>query len=120
MLLLADIFENFREMCISTYNIEPARYFTAPGFTFDAMLKFTGIELELVNDYEQILMLESGIRGGLVQASKRHARANNVKTPGYDIEQPNTWLVYQDCNYINLNTFFSIFFLYLIYIYIYY
>jgi hypothetical protein len=82
------------------YQLDPAYYYTAPGFSFDCMLKFTSVKLELLTDYEQILFFELGIRGGLVQASGRHAKANNPKTPGYKANEPNTWLVYQDCNYI--------------------
>jgi len=63
------------------------------------MLKLTKVQLFLLEDYEKILFLESGTRGGLVQASKRHARANNPETPGYSAEEPNTSLVYLDGDY---------------------
>jgi hypothetical protein len=99
VLLLADVFENFRDICMQTYNIDPAYYFTAPGFSFDCMLKYTSAELELLSDYNMLLMVEKGIRGGLVQASTRYAKANNAKIAGFDTTQPSTWLVYQDCNY---------------------
>jgi len=98
VLLSADIFENFRDICMSTYQLDPAYYFTAPGYSFDAMLKFTSIRLQLLSDYESVLFLERGIRGGLTQASKRYAKANNPNTPGYKADEPNTWLVYQDGN----------------------
>ncbi|KAL4152990.1 hypothetical protein QTP88_000823 [Uroleucon formosanum] len=62
------------------------------------MLKFTSVKLELLNDFEKVLFLESGMRGGLVQASKRYAKANNFKTPGYRNDEPDTWLVYLDAN----------------------
>jgi len=97
VLLLADVFENFRDICISTYNLDPAYYYTAPGFSFDCMLKYTSINLDLLTDYEMLLMIEQGIRGGLVQASMRYAKANNYKTPTYDNEKPKSWLIYQDC-----------------------
>jgi hypothetical protein len=99
VLLLADVFENFRDLCISTYNLDPSNYQTSPALTFDSMLKYTRIELELVSDYDKLLMLETGIRGGLVQASRRFARSNNEKTPGFDCNQPKSYLVYQDCKY---------------------
>ena len=102
VLLLADVFENFRRLCFSTYNLDPAYYYTAPGFTFDCMLKYTRVRLELINDYEQLLMLEAGIRGGLVQTSKRYARANNAKKPEFDDDLVKTSLIYLDCNYIYL------------------
>ncbi|KAL4107208.1 hypothetical protein QTP88_017591 [Uroleucon formosanum] len=60
VLLLADIFENFRDVCTRAYNLDAAHYFTAPGLSFDAMLKFTGQKLELLNDYDMLLMFENG------------------------------------------------------------
>jgi len=102
VLLLADVMENFRDLCMSTYNLDPVYYYTAPGFTFDAMLRYTGVSLELLTDYDMVLFMEQGIRGGLVQASERYCRANNPKTLGYDAEKPPSWLVYQDCKYITL------------------
>jgi len=48
VLLLADIFENFRDSCVSSYGFDPAYYYTLPGFTWDAMLKHTGINFELL------------------------------------------------------------------------
>ncbi|XP_022163700.1 uncharacterized protein LOC111029134 [Myzus persicae] len=102
VLLLADVFENFRDVCIKTYNLDVEYYFTAPGLSFDAMLKFTGKKLELLSDYDMLLMYENGIRGGLVQTSMRHAKANNIKTPDYDETKEKSWLIYQDCKYIYL------------------
>ncbi|XP_022160471.1 uncharacterized protein LOC111026659 [Myzus persicae] len=98
VLISADVFENFRELCMSTFHLDPAQYYTSPGFSFDCMLKFTSVKLELLNDFEKVLFLESGMRGGLVQASKRYAKANNFKTPGYRNDEPGTWLVYLDAN----------------------
>jgi hypothetical protein len=60
VLLLADVFENVRDVCIKTYNLDAAYYFTAPGLSFDAMLKFTGKNLELLSDYDMLLMYENG------------------------------------------------------------
>ncbi|KAL4100902.1 hypothetical protein QTP88_020927 [Uroleucon formosanum] len=97
VLLLADVFDNFRDLCLNTYNLDPAYYFTAPGFSFDAMLKYS-IKLELLSDYEMLLMFENGIRGGLTQASMRYAKSNNERTPDYNPRDPKSWLVYQDCN----------------------
>ncbi|KAF0683340.1 DNA pol B 2 domain-containing protein, partial [Aphis craccivora] len=83
VLLLADVFENFRDMCISTYNLDPVYYFTAPGFSFDCMLKYTKVKLELLSDFDTHLFFENSIRGGLTQASMRYAKANNEKIQDY-------------------------------------
>ena len=61
-MLLVDVFENFRDICISTYNLDPAFYFTAPGFSFDCILKYTQMKLELLTDYNMLLMFEKGKR----------------------------------------------------------
>jgi len=60
VLLLADVFENFRDLCLTTYNLDPAFYFTCPGFSFDAMLKLSTMKLELLHDYDMLLMIEKG------------------------------------------------------------
>ena len=64
VLLLADVFENFRQTCNLDYGLDPAHYYTLPGFTFDACLKFTQQELDLYTDSEKFLFIENSIRGG--------------------------------------------------------
>ena len=61
VLLLADVFENFRNICIKNYNLDPAHYYTAPGLAWDAALKVTKVELELLSDMDMLLMVEKGI-----------------------------------------------------------
>ncbi|XP_025192669.1 uncharacterized protein LOC112592729, partial [Melanaphis sacchari] len=58
VLLLTDVFENFRDLCITTYHLDPSFYYTAPGFSFDCMLKYTGQQLELIHDYDILIMFE--------------------------------------------------------------
>ncbi|KAL4082979.1 hypothetical protein QTP88_028325 [Uroleucon formosanum] len=87
-----------KDICLKAYCIDPAYYYTAPGMAFDCMLKKTGMKLELLTDYDMVLAFEKGIRGGLVQASMRYAKANHEKAPDFDSRKPNAWLVYQDCN----------------------
>ena len=64
-LLLADVFENFREMCLKEYELDPAHFLSLPGLAWQACLKKTNVELELLTDYDMLLMVEEGIRGGI-------------------------------------------------------
>ena len=77
VLLLADVFENFRDICIKNYNFDPARYYTAPGLAWDAALKLTEVKLELLSDPDMLLMVEKGIRGGISMISNRYGKVNN-------------------------------------------
>ena len=98
VLLLADVFESFRKMALDTYKLDPAHYFTAPGLSWDAMLKLTGVKLQLIDDPDMYLMIESGLRGGVSMITKKHAVANNPLVEGYDATQPNNYLMYLDAN----------------------
>ena len=97
-LLLADVFETFRRTCQKQYGLDPAHYYTSLGLSWDALLKKTGVELELLTDYDQHLFIEKGLRGGISMASKRHARANNPLVEGYDQGQPSSHILYLDAN----------------------
>ena len=77
VLLLADVFENFRDICIKNYNLDPAHYYTAPGLAWDAALKLIEVELELLSDMDMLLMVEKGIRGGVSMISNRYGKDNN-------------------------------------------
>ena len=77
VLLLADIFENFRNICINHYGLDPAWYFSAPGLAWDAELKITKVQLGLLSDLDMLLTIESDIRVGIATISHRHAKANN-------------------------------------------
>ncbi|GFR65766.1 protein NYNRIN [Elysia marginata] len=98
VLLLADVFENFRKTCQKQYKLDPAHYYTSPGLSWDALLKKTEVKLELLTDYDQHLFIEKGLRGGISMVSKRHARANNPAIEGYNPQKPNTSILYLDAN----------------------
>ena len=73
-LLLADVFEKFIKTCLEYYKLHPCHYFISPGLSFDAMLKMTGVELDLTSDIDMYLFIEKGIRGGSSYIAKRHSK----------------------------------------------
>ena len=83
-LLLADVFENFRNECIESYEIDPAHFLSAPRLAWQACLKRTEIGLELSTDFDILIMAEKGIRGGICHAIHRYAKANNKYMKNYD------------------------------------
>jgi hypothetical protein len=98
VLILSDVFECFRNLCLKNYELDPCYYFTAAGYSWDAALKETGVTLELFTDYDMLLFVEAGIRGGISQVIKRHAKANNPYLSDYDSEEPESYIFYTDCN----------------------
>ena len=99
VLLLADVFENFRDLCLKNYGLDPVYYFTAPGLAWDACLKITDIDLELLSDPNMLLMFEKGIRGGISIISNRYGEANNkYMRKGFNKNKPPKYLMYLDAN----------------------
>ena len=99
VLLLADVFENFRDICIKNYKLDPGHYYTAPGLAWDAALKVTEVKLELLSDIDMLLMVEKRIRGGVSMISNRPGKANN-KYMGdkFDASGPSKYITYLDAN----------------------
>ena len=68
--LVADVFEKFRDKCIGIYGLDPSDFYSAPGLAWQACLKKTNVKLELLTDYQMLLMIEEGIRRGMCQLTK--------------------------------------------------
>ena len=83
-LILADAFENFRNMCIKLYELDPAYFLSAPGLVCQSCLKKTGVKLQLLTDSDILLMVEKRIIGGICHAIHRYAKANNEYMKSYD------------------------------------
>ena len=96
--LLADVFENFRDKCIEIYELDPAHFLSAPGLAWQACLKKTKVELELLTDNDMLIMYEEGTRGGMCQATYRYAKANNKYMKNHDKNKESTYLEYLDAN----------------------
>ena len=77
MVLLENVFEKMRETSLKHYGLNPAHFYTLPGFTWCACLKKTKIRLELLTDPDMLLMFEHGIRGGITQVVHKHRSVNN-------------------------------------------
>ena len=98
VLLLADVFENFRNLCLKNYGLDPVYYYTTPGLAWDACLKITNIQLELLSDVNMLLMFEKGIRGGISIISNRYGEANNKYMKKFNKKKLNKFLMYLDAN----------------------
>ena len=97
-LLLENVFENFRNMCLDIYELDPVYFVSAPGLAWQACLKKTEVKLELLTDYDMLLMIEKGIRGGIYQAVHRYAKANNKYMKNYDKSVESSCMEYLDSN----------------------
>ena len=99
VLLLADVFEQFRKVCLNYYGLDPANYLSAPSIAWDAMLLKTDIKLDLISDLKMLNMIERQKRGGLCfVGSQRHVKANNKYLNNFDVNEPSKYLMYWDAN----------------------
>ena len=94
VLLLTDVFENFREMCLAFYRLDPCHYFSSSGISFDSYLKMTGVNLQLLSDVDMYQFIEKGLRGGVSYIANRHAKANNKYLPKYDSTAESSYIMY--------------------------
>ena len=98
ILLLTDVFNNFRNMCIKEYELDPAHVLSAPRLAWQACLKKTEVKLELLTDVDMLLMVEKGIRGGICHAIYRYAKGNNKYLKNYNKDKEESFLQYLDDN----------------------
>ena len=97
-LLLADVFDNFRNKCIETYELDPAHFLSTHGLEWQACLKKIEVKLELLTNNDMLLMVEKGIRGGMCHAMHRHAKANNKYMKNYNKKKESSSIEYSDAN----------------------
>ena len=97
-LLLANVFKNFRDMCLKEYELDPAHFLSLPGLAWQARLKKTHVELELLTNYDMLLMVEEGIRGGICHSIHRYAKANNKYMKNYNNNEESSYIQYLDTN----------------------
>ena len=97
-LLLADVFENFRNKCIEIYELDPAHFVSATGLVWQACLKKTRVKLELLTDIDMLLIVEKGIRGEICHSMHKYAKANNKYMKNYDKDMESSDLEYLDAN----------------------
>ena len=96
--LLADVFENFRSICLEQYGLDPAHYYSSPGLSWDALLKKTNVNLELLTDVDMHLFIEKGTRGVMSMVNKRYAKENNPYVKEHDPSKLTTYTQYLDAN----------------------
>ena len=101
-LILADVFENFRKMCLEIYDLDPAKFLSVPGLAWQAAFKKTEVKLELLNYIDILLLVEKGIRGGLCTTIHWYAKANNKYMKDYDKNKESSYL-----NYWNVNNLYG-------------
>ena len=95
-LLLADVFENFRNMHIKVYGLDPVYFLSALGLAWQACLKKTGKKIELITDVDMLLMIEKGIKRGICHSVYRHAKANSKYMKIHDKNNEPSYIIYMD------------------------
>ena len=98
VLLLADVFRKFINTCFDYYGLDSCHYFSSPELSLDAMLKMTGIELDLISDIDMHLFIEKEMRGGISYIAKRYSKASNKYMKCYDSSKRSIYITYLDAN----------------------
>ena len=98
VILLADVFEEFRNVCKTHYDLDPAHYVSAPQLSWDAMMKSTNCKLDLISDPEMYKMLDENLRGGICMITKRFAKANCPDMDTFNRYLPESYIMYLDAN----------------------
>ena len=98
MLLLANVFENFRDVCFQHHGLDPAHNYTSPGLPWQAALKMLDVQLDLLSDIDQHLFIKEGIRGGVAMIGDRYAQPNTPGMENYDVSKRNSYIMYLDAN----------------------
>ena len=114
--LLSDVIENFRDMCLNDYGLDPAHYITLPNYSWSAFLSLTGVRLQQIHNKDMYEMIETGLRGGMTQCAQANNKYMNEQ---YDNSKPLSYISYLDANnfyglamskklpFDNFNWFFS-------------
>ena len=97
-LLLADVLESFRHMCLEIYELDPENFLSAPGLAWQAALKKTKVKLDLLTDINMLLMVEKAIRGGIFHSIYWYAKANNKYMKDYHKNRESSYIQYCDVN----------------------
>ena len=97
-LLIADVFQNFRNMCLEVYEFDPAKFLSAPGLAWQAGLKNTKVKLDLLTDLDMLIMVEKGIGERICHSVYRYTKANNKYMKDYDKNKELSYIQYWDVN----------------------
>ena len=98
VLLIVCVFETFRNECINSFELDPAYYLLTPGYSWDAMLRFTDVTLKLIWYIENYQFLESTQKLGISMIFKVYIKANNKFLKSYDVDKPTSNIIYLDAN----------------------
>ena len=96
VLLLPDVYKKFISTCLKYHGLDPRYYFSAPGLSWDAMVKMTTVELAKISGPDKYMFFEQEMRGGVSYLNKRYSKANNEYCPEYDMKKPENYIIHLD------------------------